>query len=184
MMKISACCECAEFRACMAVDCASSSSTIGSNSATAFGGSSTNLSANTSTTHYCLLHFSISQKNSVTPTKNSRYRNRVTDQEELAKQEKKVKEMWKGAAAEVILKMFDYEKADQKAARLAQAPAIVPRKKSVFHKRTTVTSAIITKSSDSKNTADFTDADDAAPSAPSYSWRRGAMADEVLGTKL
>ena len=94
--------------------------------------------------------------------------------------------MWKGAAAEVILQMFDYEKADQKAARLAQAPAIIPRKKSVFHKRTTVTSAIVSKSSDTKNTADLSDTDDttaAASSGPSYSWRRGALAHDTLGAK-
>lgn len=112
----------------------------------------------------------------------------MTDQVELSTQEIKVKEMWKGAAAEVILQMFDYEKADQKAARLAQAPAIIPRKKSVFHKRTTVTSAIISKSSDTKNTADLSDPDDTAAGAgaasgPSYSWRRGALADDDLGAK-
>ena len=137
-----------------------------------------------STSHYCLLHFSICDKNLITPAKNSKYRCRVTDQIELSKQEIKVKEMWKGAAAEVILQMFDYEKTDQKAARLAQAPVIVPRKKSVFHKRTTVTSAIISKSSDSKNTADLIDGEDAASSAPSYSWRRGALADDVIGAKV
>lgn len=139
-----------------------------------------------SSSHYCLLHFSISDKNSVTPIKNSAYRSRVTDQVELSKQEIKVKDMWKGAAAEVILQMFDYEKADQKAARLAQAPAIIPRKKSVFHKRTTVTSAIVSKSSDTKNTADLSDTDDttaAASSGPSYSWRRGALAHDTLGAK-
>ena len=138
-----------------------------------------------SSIHYCLLHFSICDKNSVTPIKNSAFRSRVTDQVELSRQEIKVKEMWKGAAAEVILQMFDYEKADQKAARLAQAPAIIPRKKSVFHKRTTVTSAIIPKSSDTKNTADLSDPDDAAAAAsgPSYSWRRGALADDILGTE-
>ena len=92
--------------------------------------------------------------------------------------------MWKGAAAEVILQMFDYEKTDQKAARLAQAPAIVPRKKSVFHKRTIVSTTIIPKSSDSKNTADLSDADDAAPPAPSYSWRRGTLADDKLGARI
>ena len=137
-----------------------------------------------SSSHFCLLHFSISDKNCVTPAKDSKYRSRVTDQAELSKQEIKVKEMWKGAAAEVILQMFDYEKIDQKAARLAQAPAIVPRKKSVFHKRTIVTTTIIPKSSDSKNTADLSDADDAAPSAPSYSWRRGSLADDIFGAQL
>ena len=168
MMKVahaSTCCECSEYRACMAVD----------------------VSGKTPI-HYCLLHFSISDKNSVTPMKNSAFRSRVTDQVELSTQEIKVKEMWKGAAAEVILQMFDYEKADQKAARLAQAPAIIPRKKSVFHKRTTVTSAIISKSSDTKNTADLSDPDDTAAGAgaasgPSYSWRRGALADDDLGAK-
>jgi hypothetical protein len=79
-----------------------------------------------------------------------------------------VKEMWKDATAEVVMQMFEFEKEEQRAARLSKAPAIIPRSITASLKRAAA----------AQTTASIAAIDS---EAPTYSWRRGALADDMKG---
>lgn len=123
--------------------------------------------------YYCVLHFSLSENNNAAKAKNSRPTNRIINEVEYAKQEIKVKELWKEATAEVVLQMFEFEKEEQKAARLSQAPAIIPRTITASLKRAAAANPTSSSASNDSEEADFV--------IPTYSWRRGALADESKG---
>lgn len=118
--------------------------------------------------YFCVLHFSLSDSNKASKAKNSRPLNRIINEVEYSKQEIKVKELWKEATAEVVMQMFEFEKEEQRAARLAQAPAIIPRSITASLKRAAA----------GQPTASNTAGDS---EAPTYSWRRGALADDLKG---
>ena len=96
----------------------------------------------TSKHHLCLLHFSIfdqkiptfsnqkkksASKNDKKDDKELSLKSRIIDHKEYTLQSTEVKDIWKQATADVVLMMFECEKEEQKQARLAQAPIIVPR---------------------------------------------------------
>lgn len=118
--------------------------------------------------YFCVLHFSLSDSNKAPKSKNSRPLNRIIDEEEYSKQEIKVKDMWKEATAEVVMQMFEFEKEEQRAARLSKAPAIIPRSITASLKR--AAAGQTTTSSTAKDSE-----------VPTYSWRRGALADDLKG---
>jgi hypothetical protein len=118
--------------------------------------------------YFCVLHFSLSDSNKASKAKNARPLNKIINEAEYLKQEIKVKEMWKDATAEVVMQMFEFEKEEQRAARLSKAPAIIPRSITASLKRAAA----------AQTTASSTAIDS---EAPTYSWRRGALADDMKG---
>jgi hypothetical protein len=97
--------------------------------------------------------------------------NRVVNEVEYSKQDIKVKEMWKDATAEVVMQMFESEKEEQRAARLSQAPAIIPRSITASLKRAAAAkTTVVSTANDSE--------------VPTYSWRRGALADDLKGNTV
>ena len=129
--------------------------------------------------HLCLLHFSICDKNIPNSTKKSQLKSRIIDKQEYSRQSIEVKDLWKEATADVILKMFEYEMEEQRQARLSEAPAIAPRSISVGARDgrdefpSTIKSLVPRQSS-----SDSPDADILA--TPSYAWRRGSLAEPTV----
>lgn len=72
----------------------------------------------------CLLHYSIHNdiNDGVDPLKCS-----IIDNKEYLIQDKYVKNLWKECCGDVVVKMFEYEKEEQKKTRLSQVIPIVPR---------------------------------------------------------
>lgn len=82
--------------------------------------------------HLCLLHFSLFDQDIPTSSKKSSLKehslkSKIIDQKEHSLQAVDVKNMWKQATADVVLTMFEYEKEEQKQARIAQVPIAIPR---------------------------------------------------------
>ena len=152
---VRSCSVCSESKACVAVD-----------------------AVNTNTVLLCLLHYSIRDVKGVTGAGGTKQSIKVFDEEELSKQQLKVQEMWKGAAADVILLMYDCEKEEQRTARLSRAPDMVPQSKSAIKRKAAVSAATDETSSndEEQSTQDL-------PAAPTYSWRRGSMAESTKGAQ-
>ena len=131
---------------------------------------------------FCLLHYSIRDVKSKTGAGGTKQSTKVFDEEELSKQQEKVQEMWKGAAADVILRMYDHEKDEQKMARLSRAPDIVPQSKSAMKRKAIESPA--TEEMSFNDDGEFSRGESSAQhssEAPTYSWRRGSMADSAKG---
>ena len=134
---------------------------------------------NSTTRHLCLLHFSICDKSIPTSTKKSQLKSRVIDKLEYSRQSIEVKDLWKEATADVILKMFEYEMEEQRQARLSEAPAIAPRSVSIgarvgFDDFPSTRKSLVPR----QGSSDSPDADILA--TPSYAWRRGSLAEPTV----
>lgn len=130
------------------------------------------------TSYYCLLHFSICDRKLSVPAKNINPMERVINQEEYSRQEIAVKEMWKEATAELVLTMFEYEKEEQKAARLSQAPIIIPRTVNASLKKAMTASAQSSKKISTVSDRPESELSGSTVPNAAYSWRRGVLADE------
>ena len=143
----------------------------------------------------CLLHFSIADKNIPTSSKKSQLKSSIIDQQEYLKQSIEVKDLWKEATADVILKMFEYEKEEQKQARLSTVPVSIPRNINALSRQENddADSPSFPSSSSSykqtiskEGSLDLKDSKDDMkniPDAPSYAWRRGSLADAPVTVK-
>ena len=158
---VRSCSLCTEYRACVAVDVDDTNAVL-----------------------FCLLHYSIRDVKSANGAGGTKQSIKVFDEEELSKQQEKVQEMWKGAAADVILRMYDYEKEEQRTARLSRAPDIVPQSKSAM-KRKAIESAATeeTSSNDDGESSRGESSTQHSSEAPTYSWRRGSMAESTKGAQ-
>jgi hypothetical protein len=152
---VRSCSLCTEYRACVAVD-----------------------ADKTNTVFFCLLHYSIRDLEGATGAGGVKHSIKMLDEEELSKQQVKVQEMWKGAAADVILWMYDCEKEEQRAARLSRAPDIVPKSKSAMKRK-----AIESAATEEMSSNDEEESAEHSSAAPTYSWRRGSMADSTKGAQ-
>lgn len=128
----------------------------------------------TSKKYLCLLHFSIFDKDIPTSTKKSQLKSSILDQVEYSRQSIEVKDLWKEATADVILKMFEYEVEEQRQARLSEVPAILPR--TIRNDDRSIVS--VPNVGESSVHREASSDADILP-APSYAWRRGLLSEDT-----